>query len=94
MVTSRQFCQTTYQDNISIAANAADCARGGGRELLLLLTLILLLSGLVAFVRTGVTLGLFIVGHHVNETLKRWAEFTLLVFFEAIVQSFVDHDAQ
>lgn len=89
-----------YHDDVLIAVNAGDCAVGGSGDSLLFLflffflTLIFLLGGLIALIRTGVALSFFSVGHHVDEALQRWAEFSLLIFFEAIVEGFVDHDTQ
>ena len=83
----------TYGDDVSIAANAADWVGcGSGERLLFLPTLVFLLRGFIALIRTGVALGFNRVGHHVDQALKRRAEFPLFIFFEAIVQSFVDHD--
>lgn len=91
-----RFGLRAYRDDVPVAADAAD--RVGGRSkdrlLFLLAILFLLLRGLVAFVGAGVTLGVAGVGHHVYEALQRRAEFPLFVFFEAIIQSFVDHDSQ
>lgn len=89
--------QTTYQDNIFIAAYAADSTDGGGSYkllLLLFLALVLLLGGLIALVGTGVALGFFVVGHHVDQPLQRRAELTFLVLLEAVVQSFIDHNGE
>lgn len=88
----------TYHDHVPIAADAADWVGGRrGDEILFLLALLLfllLLRGLVALIGTGVALRFLRVGHQVDEALERWAQLPLLVFFEAVVQSFVDHDTQ
>lgn len=86
-----------YHDHVPIAADAADGAGGRrGDEILFLLALLLflLLRGLVALIGTGVALRFLRVGHQVDEALERRAQLPLLVFFEAVVESFVDHDAQ
>lgn len=90
-----RFGVTAYRDDVPVAADAAD--RGGGRGevgLLFLLALVLLLCGLVAFVGAGVALGVLGVGHQVYQALQRRAEFPLFILFEAVIQSFVDHDPQ
>lgn len=88
----------TYHDDVSIAANLADWADGASGDgllfLLFFLTLVLFLCGFVALVGTGVALCFLGVGHHVDQALEWRAQFPLLVFFQAIVQSFVDHDTQ
>lgn len=85
----------SYRDDVPVAADAADrVAGGGGYRFLFLFTLILLLRGLVAFIGAGVALGIFSVCHQVYQALQRRAQFPLFIFFEAVIQSFVDHDTQ
>lgn len=84
-----------YRDDVPVAADAADrVPGGGGHRFLFLFTLILLLRGLVAFIGAGVALGVFGVRHQVYQALQRRAQFPLFIFFEAVIQSFVDHDPQ
>lgn len=84
-----------YRDDVPVAADAADrVASGGGQRFLFLFALILLLRGLVAFIGAGVALGVFGVCHQVYQVLQGRAQFSLFIFFQAVIQSFVDHDTQ
>lgn len=91
-----RFGVTAYRDDVPVAADAADRVGGGGEVglLFLLALVLLLLCGLIAFIGAGVALGVFGVGHQVYQALQRRAEFPLFIFFEAVIQSFVDHDPQ
>lgn len=88
-----RFGDGAYRDDVPVAADAADRV-GDGDGFLFLLALVLLLRGLVAFIRAGVALRVFGICHQVYQALQRRAEFPLFIFFEAVIQSFVDHDPQ
>lgn len=75
----------TYLQDVSVAA---------GDAVRVLLHLILLLCGLVAFIGAGVLLSLHHVGHEGDELLQRCAELPLLVLLQPVIQSLVDHDPQ
>lgn len=56
--------------------------------------ILLFLSGSIAFIGAGVALWVAHIGHEVDELLERWAQLSLLVLFQAVIQSLIDHDAQ
>lgn len=77
-----------YLDDVT---ESADTAGVGGIPLPVIL---LFLSGGVAFIKAGVALCVAHIGHEVDELLERRAQLSLLVLFQAVIQSLIDHDAQ